>query len=64
MKKSYLAITAAILLAVLPGAAIAQSKPNIVLVFMDNFGWGEPGFNGGGITRGAATPRLDRLAYA
>ncbi len=42
--------------------AIAQDKPNIVLVFMDNFGWGEPGFNGGGIVRGAATPRLDQLA--
>ncbi len=43
-------------------AAYAQDKPNIVLVFMDNFGWGEPGFNGGGIIRGAATPRLDSLA--
>ncbi len=42
--------------------AYAQERPNIVLVFMDNFGWGEPGFNGGGITRGAATPRIDRLA--
>ncbi len=42
--------------------AYAQNKPNIVLVFMDNFGWGEPGFNGGGIIRGAATPRLDTLA--
>ena len=40
----------------------AQEKPNIVLVFMDNFGWGEPGFNGGGIIRGAATPRIDQLA--
>ena len=40
----------------------AQENPNIVLVFMDNFGWGEPGFNGGGIIRGAPTPRLDRLA--
>jgi len=40
----------------------AQDKPNIVLVFLDNFGWGEPGFNGGGIIRGAATPRLDQLA--
>lgn len=39
-----------------------KSKPNIVLVFMDNFGWGEPGFNGGGIIRGAPTPRLDKLA--
>ena len=33
----------------------AQNQPNIVIVFMDNFGWGEPGFNGGGITRGAPT---------
>ena len=37
----------------------AQEQPNIVIVFMDNFGWGEPGFNGGGITRGAPTPELD-----
>ena len=42
--------------------ARAQEQPNIVLVFMDNFGWGEPGCNGGGIIRGAPTPRLDRLA--
>ena len=42
--------------------ASALDKPNIVLVFMDNFGWGEPGFNGGGIIRGAPTPRLDALA--
>jgi len=42
--------------------AYAQDRPNIVLVFMDNFGWGEPGFNGGGVVRGAATPRLDQLA--
>ena len=42
--------------------AHAQDNPNIVLVFLDNFGWGEPGFNGGGIIRGAATPRLDQLA--
>jgi len=40
----------------------AQEKPNVVIVFIDNFGWGEPGFNGGGIIRGAATPRMDRLA--
>ncbi len=43
-------------------AAQAADKPNIVLVFLDNFGWGEPGFNGGGIIRGAATPRMDQLA--
>jgi arylsulfatase len=44
------------------GTALADEQPNIVLVFMDNFGWGEPGFNGGGIIRGAPTPRLDKLA--
>ncbi len=43
-------------------AEAVETKPNIILVFMDNFGWGEPGFNGGGIIRGAATPRLDTLA--
>ncbi len=42
--------------------AQAQEKPNIVLVFLDNFGWGEPGFNGGGIIRGAETPRMDQVA--
>ncbi|GHD11716.1 arylsulfatase [Halioglobus japonicus] len=42
--------------------ASASDKPNIVLVFLDNFGWGEPGFNGGGIIRGAETPRMDQLA--
>lgn len=40
----------------------AADKPNILLVFLDNFGWGEPGFNGGGIIRGAETPRMDQLA--
>ena len=49
-------------LALLPSHVIAQEKPNIIIVFMDNFGWGEPGFNGGGIIRGAATPRMDKLA--
>ena len=43
-------------------SVVAQEKPNIVLVFLDNFGWGEPGFNGGGIIRGADTPRMDQLA--
>lgn len=43
---------------------IAQStpKPNIVLVLMDNLGWGELGVYGGGILRGAPTPRVDKLA--
>jgi arylsulfatase A-like enzyme len=50
------------LLFISSSVAVAQEKPNIVLVFLDNFGWGEPGFNGGGIIRGTAAPRLDQLA--
>ena len=42
--------------------AEAQEKPNIVFIFLDNFGWGEPGFNGGGIIRGTSTPAMDALA--
>jgi len=38
------------------------SRPNIVFVLMDNVGYGEPGCYGGGITRGAPTPRIDTLA--
>ncbi len=43
-------------------AQAQETKPNIVLVFMDNFGWGEIGAYGGGILRGAPTPRIDSLA--
>ena len=43
-----------------PGNA---SQPNIVLVLMDNFGYGEVGVYGGGVLRGAATPRIDSLAH-
>ncbi len=60
--RSLLALLVIVILPCLPGLAVAQAKPNIILVFMDNFGWGEPGFNGGGIIRGAATPRMDKLA--
>jgi arylsulfatase len=52
----------ALVLTLLSPLTQAQEQPNIVIVFMDNFGWGEPGFNGGGIIRGAATPTLDALA--
>ncbi len=44
-------------------AAYAQNKPNIVLVFMDNFGWGEPGFNGCGIIRGAVAGDSESALY-
>ena len=39
-----------------------KAKPNIVLVLMDNFGYGEIGVYGGGVMRGAPTPRIDSIA--
>ncbi len=44
-----------------PGG-VQQGKPNIVLILMDNLGYGELGVYGGGILRGAPTPRIDNLA--
>jgi len=56
-------IAAILLLATITGPVFAQeAPPNIVLVFMDNFGWGELGAYGGGVLRGAATPRIDEIA--
>jgi arylsulfatase len=37
-------------------------KPNIVFILMDNLGYGEVGCYGGGVLRGAPTPRIDQLA--
>ncbi len=37
-------------------------KPNIVFILMDNLGYGEVGCYGGGVLRGAPTPRIDKLA--
>ena len=50
--------------AALASPASAQSsagggKPNIVFILMDNLGYGELGVYGGGVLRGAATPRRD-----
>jgi arylsulfatase len=45
-----------------PAAQAQERKPNIVFILMDNLGYGEPGVYGGGILRGAPTPRIDKLA--
>ena len=41
---------------------MSDQQPNIVFFFWDNFGWGELGCYGGGVLRGAPTPRIDALA--
>jgi arylsulfatase len=66
MKTTLTSCALALLLAVTApvqnaSAADAQ-KPNIVFILMDNLGYGEVGAYGGGMLRGAPTPRIDKLA--
>lgn len=37
-------------------------KPNFLVFLMDDVGWSDPGFNGGGIAVGNDTPTMDALA--
>lgn len=46
----------------MPVAAAEEARPNVVLLLSDNLGYGEIGAYGGGVLRGAPTPRLDALA--
>ena len=62
MKLSTIIIGILTISALYGGPVYSQEQPNIVLIFLDNFGYGEPGFNGGGIIRGTATPNMDRVA--
>src|SRR5579863_664211 len=58
-----LAIVAALICAAgAPAVTAQEKKPNIVFILTDNLGWGELGVYGGGILRGAPTPRLDQFA--
>lgn len=57
-----LAVSMAAPSSVLSAELVGVARPNIVFILMDNLGYGEVGVYGGGITRGAATPRIDQLA--
>jgi hypothetical protein len=60
--KKLVALIVFSMLCLLTLPALAQNKPNIVFILMDNLGYGEVGCYGGGITRGAPTPRIDKPA--
>ena len=65
VKKKYLrscVLGAFIVLVLAINPALGADKPNVVIMMVDNLGWGELGCYGGGELRGAATPRLDKLA--
>ena len=62
MKFKHLALAFGLVLGALASAQAAGAKPNIVFMLTDNLGYGELGCYGGGILRGAPTPRIDRLA--
>ena len=38
-------------------------KPNILIMLVDDMGWGDPGVFGGGEAIGAPTPHIDKLAH-
>ena len=65
---SFSRINKACLILVLFGAIFSPAEgqknkhPNIVVIMVDNLGWGELGCYGGGTLRGAPTPNLDKLA--
>ena len=55
-------LTIFVLVSPIQSAVESDKKPNIVLVLMDNFGYGEIGVYGGGVIRGAPTPNIDSIA--
>ncbi len=53
----------AALLCLATGLALAQNRPNIVMLMTDDTGWSDFGaYSGGGASLGHPTPNIDRLA--
>jgi len=57
--KAILSVAFALLATVLPPTANAVERPNVVIIFIDDMGYGDVGFNG---ATGPKTPNLDRMA--
>jgi arylsulfatase len=54
-------VTCLVVIGITPAShAAQQARPNVVLIFPDNLGWGEVGAYGS--VRGVPTPRIDQLA--
>jgi arylsulfatase len=58
----FIALVATLFTASAALAQTAGSKPNIILIVSDDFGYGDAGAYGGGVGRGMPTPSLDRMA--
>jgi len=62
IKRSFITVTAFIIMALFVVPGFAAVKPNIILLVSDDTGWGDLGAYGGGEGRGMPTPSLDRMA--
>jgi len=58
----FFALAVSIFVLATPANAAEQEHPNILLILLDNTGWGDFGCYGGGALRGAPSPRIDKLA--
>jgi len=57
-----LAVAISIIFGATPAIAAEQEQPNILLILLDNTGWGDFGCYGGGALRGAPSPSVDKMA--
>ena len=64
MKSMWLSLLVSIFAATAASVpALAQKKPNIVMLMTDDTGWGDFGYmSGGGKALGHPTPNIDRIA--
>jgi arylsulfatase len=62
MKIPLVAVAMLAPLVIAAGPAMAQKKPNVVMLMADDIGSADLGVAGGGVTLGHPTPQIDQLA--